>query len=216
MGARHSAECVSQQVLEQGGLEVLGVVMGDKAMVQLASAALQAGPSLPYSLAEDSDADQIGLIFMARAGESPAGDRPLAEHGEAGGGGSIELSSTDPSDENPIERLQALMPWARPNTRPGRSLALRSDGVDGRRWRGAALERCRRAGKKLSRKPTNIFLSMIPIRGIRECPASVDVSPTGPTETSSLLNLPPLRVRFFVLFQEAGDDQRFRKYTHMR
>ena len=113
VAARHSAERASQQMLQQGGLEVLGVATGDKAMVQLASAALQVGLSLPYSRTQESEADQIGLMFMARAGYDPRQAIALWQNMEKqGGGGSIEFLSTHPSDENRIERLQALMPRA--------------------------------------------------------------------------------------------------------
>jgi len=62
----------------------------------------QFGVLLPFSRKHESEADQVGQIFMAEAGFYPA---------EAGQG-PAQWQSTHPSDDTRIERLQANLPRA--------------------------------------------------------------------------------------------------------
>jgi len=122
--AKHASERVSQQMLQQGGLQVLGAATGDPALVQLASVAAQIGLTLPYSRTQESEADEIGLTYMARAGYDPREAVALWQNMEkAGSGGSVEFLSTHPSPDSRIARLQQLMPQAmavyRGGGRPG-------------------------------------------------------------------------------------------------
>jgi predicted Zn-dependent protease len=113
VGARHAAERVSQQMIEQGGLQVLGAATQSQAVVQLATAAAMVGITLPYSRTQEAEADEIGLMYMARAGYDPRQAIALWQNMErAGGEGPIEFLSTHPSPGSRIERLQALMPKA--------------------------------------------------------------------------------------------------------
>ena len=85
VAARHAAERVSQQMIEEGGLQVLGAATQSQAVVQLATAAAMVGITLPYSRTQEAEADQIGLMYMARAGiRSAPGDRAMAKHGKVG------------------------------------------------------------------------------------------------------------------------------------
>lgn len=111
--ARHGAERVSQQMVQQGGLAVLGATTGSPVLTQAAAAALTVGVTLPYSRTQESEADEIGLIYMARAGYDPRQAIVLWQNMEkAGAGGGMEFLSTHPSAGTRIERLQALMPKA--------------------------------------------------------------------------------------------------------
>jgi predicted Zn-dependent protease len=113
VAARHGAERVSQQIVQQGGLEALGVAVGDPALVQIAAVAVQLGITLPYSRTQESEADEIGLMYMARAGYDPRQSIALWQNMEkANSGGSVEFLSTHPSDQTRIARLQAMMPRA--------------------------------------------------------------------------------------------------------
>ncbi|MBW8864215.1 MAG: M48 family metallopeptidase, partial [Verrucomicrobia bacterium] len=76
--ARHGAERMSEGLLMQLGGQTLGVAMAnsDPRVTALANAAYgvttQVGRELPHSRAQESEADHIGLIYMARAGYDPA------------------------------------------------------------------------------------------------------------------------------------------------
>jgi predicted Zn-dependent protease len=111
--ARHHAERVSQEVIQKGGLQVLGFATESEAIVQLASAAAQLGITLPYSRTQEAEADRIGLIYMARAGYDPRAAVELWQNfSEAGGARPPEFLSTHPSPGSRIERLKEYMPEA--------------------------------------------------------------------------------------------------------
>jgi predicted Zn-dependent protease len=89
------------------------VATQSQAVVQLATAAARVGVTLPYSRTQEVKADEIGLMYMARAGYDPRQVIALWQNMErASGAGSIEFLSTHPSPGSRIERLQALMPKA--------------------------------------------------------------------------------------------------------
>jgi predicted Zn-dependent protease len=111
--ARHAAERISQQMIQQGGLQVLGAATQSPVAVQLATAAAMVGITLPYSRTQEAEADEIGLMYMARAGYDPRQAIALWQNMErAAGSQPIEFLSTHPSAGSRIERLQASMPKA--------------------------------------------------------------------------------------------------------
>lgn len=111
--ARHGSERMSQQMVVKGGLQGLGAATGSAGAVQLAAAAAQLGIILPYSRDQEAEADQIGLIYMARAGYDPRAAVDLWRNFDAmGGDRPAEFVSTHPSPGSRIERLQELMPEA--------------------------------------------------------------------------------------------------------
>jgi len=75
--ARHGGERVTQTLLVQMGLAATQVALArnDPAVVQQVTALLGAGATvgllLPWSRAQESEADHLGLIFMAKAGYDP-------------------------------------------------------------------------------------------------------------------------------------------------
>jgi predicted Zn-dependent protease len=111
--ARHGAERMSQGVLAETGLAVLGATTNKASTVQLAAAAATLGVILPYSRTQESEADHIGLLYMAEAGYDPREAVELWRNFERlGGRRPPEFLSTHPGQGTRIKRLQALMPEA--------------------------------------------------------------------------------------------------------
>jgi predicted Zn-dependent protease len=119
--ANHGAERVSHGLLVELGGVALSVAAGSNpsATSQLIQAAYGIGTSvgvmLPYSRKHELEADQIGLMFMARAGYDPkeavAFWQRFAES-KAGSGQPPEFLSTHPVDEKRISELQRHLPKA--------------------------------------------------------------------------------------------------------
>ncbi len=123
--ARHGAERASQTL----GLQALGVI-ADAALAQNAPGArwgvmlpkaygigAQVGVLLPYSRVHELEADELGLVYMARAGYDPREaiafwERFQAYNRKQGGGKPLEFLSTHPLDERRIAELRALLPRA--------------------------------------------------------------------------------------------------------
>jgi metalloendopeptidase OMA1, mitochondrial len=111
--ARHGAERMSQGLLEQLGGVAVGVATGSEAYVQAYSQLATLGVILPYSRTQESEADHIGLILMAKAGYDPRQSIELWQNFQKlGGDRPPEFLSTHPSEGTRIERLQELMPEA--------------------------------------------------------------------------------------------------------
>jgi predicted Zn-dependent protease len=133
--ARHGAERMSQGTLAQlaaagGGLALGG---GDPQKTKAIMAALGAGAAvgviLPFSRKQESEADRIGLRYMARAGYDPEAAIPFWERmGQAAGGGAgaaagaakrpPEFLSTHPSGETRIRQIREWLPEAKAEYRP--------------------------------------------------------------------------------------------------
>jgi predicted Zn-dependent protease len=111
--ARHGAERMSQGQLAQVGGAAVGIATGNQAYVGAYSALAQFGFMLPNSRTQESEADHIGLLYMAEAGYDPRAAIDLWKNmQQIGGEGPMEWLSTHPSPGNRIERLEALMPEA--------------------------------------------------------------------------------------------------------
>lgn len=112
--ARHPSERLSRQIAVEGGLALAGAASGS--MQQYGNILAQAatlGLILPFSRDQESEADRIGLIFMARAGYDPRAAIDLWQNFAAyGGARPPEFLSTHPSPGNRIQRLEAFMPEA--------------------------------------------------------------------------------------------------------
>jgi predicted Zn-dependent protease len=111
--ARHGAERMSQGLLAQG--LGAGAVLGgvNPQIVDVAAQAATLGVILPYSRTQESEADHIGLLYMAEAGYDPREAVDLWRNFEAlGAERPPEFLSTHPSEGTRIERLQELMPEA--------------------------------------------------------------------------------------------------------
>ena len=117
--ARHGGERISQTLLVQGSLTgvQLALSRGDPAMVQQVTSLLGAGATvgvlLPWSRAQESEADHLGLIFMAKAGYHPSAARDLwVRMSQAGGEKPPEILSTHPSDATRIRQIEGWLPEA--------------------------------------------------------------------------------------------------------
>ncbi|MBK1665079.1 peptidase M48 [Rhodospirillum rubrum] len=116
--SRHGEERVSQQMVIGTGLQLgsaaLGAGAGGNAQaVALMEQAATLGIVLPYSRTHESEADEIGLFYMARAGYDPREAITLWQSMAAQGGERPpEFLSTHPSEGSRIENLQRLMPRA--------------------------------------------------------------------------------------------------------
>jgi metalloendopeptidase OMA1, mitochondrial len=111
--ARHGAERMSQGMLSQLGAAAVGIGTGNAAYAELAAQAATLGIILPYSRTQESEADHIGLIYMAEAGYDPREAVALWRNFESfGGARQPEFLSTHPAPGSRIENLEDLMPEA--------------------------------------------------------------------------------------------------------
>ena len=117
--ANHGNERMSQELLKNMGGMALSVALNSQPQMtqELAMAAFGAGASigviLPYSRLQESEADHIGLILMARAGYDPREAIPFWQRmNKAPGSRPPELLSTHPAPETRIANIQALIPEA--------------------------------------------------------------------------------------------------------
>lgn len=68
---------------------------------------------LPFSREHEAEADEMGLIYMARAGYDPREAIAFWERmSESGGRAPPGFMSTHPSNESRLEHLRNLMPKA--------------------------------------------------------------------------------------------------------
>ena len=125
--ARHGGERVSQSLLVQGGLAAVQVALAgnDPHMVQAVTSLLGAGAAvgvlLPWSRAQESEADHLGLVYMAKAGYHPSAARELwvrMAQAERGQGRPPEFLSTHPAAETRIRQIEAWTPEALQYYRP--------------------------------------------------------------------------------------------------
>ncbi|AMM52539.1 peptidase M48 [Rufibacter sp. DG15C] len=117
--AKHSNERISQQMAQQYGGAALGAVVGAKsgAAQEVANVVYGIGTGvgmLKYGRDQESEADQLGLIFMAMAGYNPEAALSFWQRMAAnGGGGTPEFLSTHPSSETRISNIQKHLPEAK-------------------------------------------------------------------------------------------------------
>lgn len=111
--ARHSAERMSRDMLADLGLAGLAVLGANEQAVGLVAQAATLGVVLPFSRDQESEADRIGVIYMAGAGYDPREAIALWQNFAAlGGERPPKFLSTHPDPERRIQRLEALMPEA--------------------------------------------------------------------------------------------------------
>ncbi len=127
--AHHGAERMSEALVVQTGGSLLGAAVSsaDPKVQALSMAAYglgsQLGRELPHSRAQESEADRIGLRYMARAGYDPEAavgfwQRFAAFNQQAGGGGGVWFLRTHPDDGTRIQQLRNWMPEAKALYRP--------------------------------------------------------------------------------------------------
>ncbi len=114
--ARHGGQRMSQQMATNAalaGLAIVGLSGLDDTKKTVAMAALGAGATygiiLPFSRKHETEADEIGLVLMAKAGYDPAEAVNFWDRfSKAGGKAPPEFLSTHPNSENRREHLRSL------------------------------------------------------------------------------------------------------------
>ena len=124
--AHHGAERMSEAMVMQGGGQLLGAGMSaadptwQQAAMLAYGAGTKVGRELPHSRAQESEADRIGLMYMARAGYDPKEAlefwQRFSDYNKQHGGGNdswvSKFLSTHPVDAERIAQLQKLLPEA--------------------------------------------------------------------------------------------------------
>ena len=124
--ARHGSERMTNELALQVGQVGLSEILGrrDATTRQLVLSAFGAGATvgvmLPFGRSQESEADRIGLHYMARAGYDPAEAPRFWERMAAasGGGQPPAFLSTHPSHETRVRQLEAWIPEARTEYHP--------------------------------------------------------------------------------------------------
>ncbi len=122
--ARHGAERISEALLIEAGGQLLGVTLSSadpRTQAAVATAyglGTTLGRVLPHSRKQESEADYIGLIYMARAGYDPeqaiAFWERFAEYNRRRGGDVTPVFlRTHPLDATRIQQLQSWLPKAK-------------------------------------------------------------------------------------------------------
>jgi predicted Zn-dependent protease len=117
--AEHSNERASQGNLLQYGMQATNAVLQTqnvKYQAQIMSAlgmGAQYGVVLPFSRTHETEADNVGLDLMAKAGFNPKESVTLWQNmSKAGSGATPEFLSTHPAPTSRISELRARMPAA--------------------------------------------------------------------------------------------------------
>lgn len=116
--ARHSAESASVNQSVAIGAAMVGVFLGDNsgAVGKLANTLGALGITLPHSRMQESEADHIGLILMAKAGYDPRAAATLWQKMAKANEGKEPISflSTHPLNADRIKAIEALLPEVMP------------------------------------------------------------------------------------------------------
>lgn len=115
--AHHGAERVSQGLVTQGILDAASASLSTAnpmvrtVVMQGLGVGAEVGALLPYSRLHESEADEIGLRYMIRAGYNPhEAVRLWQRMAGLGGGRAPEFLSTHPDPEDRAARLARLIP----------------------------------------------------------------------------------------------------------
>jgi predicted Zn-dependent protease len=118
--SRHGSERLFKQKATQTLLTGVQFSLGDmsyeqqRAVMGAIGAGAQYGILMPFGREHESEADAIGLMYMARAGYDPHEAISFWERMEksSSGGQPLEFMSTHPSHGTRIKALQAELPKA--------------------------------------------------------------------------------------------------------
>jgi predicted Zn-dependent protease len=118
--ARHGSQRLLRSTMTQTLMMGASFSMSDmdlsqrRAVLGALGAGAQFGVLLPFSREHEIEADQMGLLYMARAGYDPSEAIAFWERMSGAGGDqpSSEFASTHPSHGTRIENLKAYMPKA--------------------------------------------------------------------------------------------------------
>jgi metalloendopeptidase OMA1, mitochondrial len=117
--SRHGSQRVFEQNLTQTAMTGVAASISDmdydkqRAIMGALGAGAKFGVLMPFSRKHESEADQIGLIYMARAGYDPEESvRFWGRMENTGGNSPPEFLSTHPSHGTRIQQLKEWMPKA--------------------------------------------------------------------------------------------------------
>src|SRR5690606_26436710 len=117
--ARHGAERMAQQQLLQWGQLAVGMAAGEldagtqRMIMGAFGLGAQYGAILPFSRKHESEADYIGLLYVARACFDPREAPKLWQRmakAASGSGQPAEFMSTHPSPDTRIRQFEEWMP----------------------------------------------------------------------------------------------------------
>ncbi len=117
--AKHSNERMSQALVAQMGGQTLAAALQQEPQktqdiwMSVFGVGVQLGAVLPYNRVQESEADHLGLIFMAMAGYDPNGSVEFWQRmSQNAGTAPPEFLSTHPSDKNRIQKIKSEIPEA--------------------------------------------------------------------------------------------------------
>lgn len=126
--AGHGAERASEAMAMQLGGVLLGVAIQDRTaqtqqlITQAYGLGTQLGRALPHGRGQESEADYMGLLYMARAGYNPEAAvsfwQRFAAYGAQQGNQVPWFLSTHPVKEQRIQNIQGWLPEAKAQYRP--------------------------------------------------------------------------------------------------
>jgi predicted Zn-dependent protease len=120
--AEHAAERIEREHLTRVAAAIIagGVAFTPRQYVRVV-ALLGAAGSLPFSRSQESEADHIGLVYMARAGYDPRTALTFWNRMRQASKGKEppEFASDHPSDEHRIQRIEQWLPEAEAAYTPG-------------------------------------------------------------------------------------------------
>jgi predicted Zn-dependent protease len=124
--ARHGGERMSQALALQMGGQLLGAATASTQWYGAAQTAYGLGATLgvalPHNRQQESEADYIGLLYMARAGYDPVNAvafwTRFAEYNRQQGGATPWFLRTHPLDDERIREIVRDLPEARDQYRP--------------------------------------------------------------------------------------------------
>lgn len=131
--AEHANARLSTQYATEAGLSVIqalgqGTPLQSRQAMALLGLGAQVGVLLPFTRAQESEADVLGLRYMAQAGFEPEAALQLWRNmAQAGGPATPAFLSTHPSDERRLQTLQDHLPQAREQYRQARARGRQPD-----------------------------------------------------------------------------------------
>ncbi|MDD6337489.1 MAG: M48 family metallopeptidase [Lentisphaeria bacterium] len=114
--ARHGGEKMTRSILQSVGAVLVSSIFDNELIDAVYGTGTELGVMLPYSRSNESEADAIGLILMARAGYDPSASYTFWKRFTNNGEGSSKLEtilSTHPCDSDRIAAMEANEPAAR-------------------------------------------------------------------------------------------------------
>jgi predicted Zn-dependent protease len=117
---RHSGERMTQTQILGTGLALAGAGGVNPQILQALGLGASVGVVLPFSRSQESEADHVGLILMAKAGYDPRVSLDVWNRMERKEKGAApDFLSTHPGSETRIQQLKAWMPEALQYYQPG-------------------------------------------------------------------------------------------------